>query len=341
MMTSMGSRGDAKRFEDAGFDGYLPKPSRYQELFNVLSTLLCEKPVSANSAESALPSQLRPITTRYSALKPVRDFTVTGARILLVEDNITNQQVAIGMLKKLGLHADAAANGVEAIRALKSIPYDLVLMDIQMPVMDGIEATRQIRNTKAEDIECDIGILKTDIPIIAMTAHAMHGDRERFVDAGMNDYMSKPISSDVLADKLEKWLMPTAVEKGKRKKERERKHKHEHGSSVFNFPALMERLMDDDQLVKTIMRAFLSDIPQQIQALKGLLEIRDALGVERQAHTIKGAAANVEGSSLCAVAFKMEQASRAGDLDSVAALFGDLEMQFEQLRALMEISLKK
>jgi len=112
----------------------------------------------------------------------------------VAEDNITNQQVVMGILKNLGLHADAVANGQEAIHALSIIPYDVVLMDVQMPVMNGLEATRLIRTTNPR------------IPIIAQTAYAMQGDRERFLAEGMNDYLTKPLSAQTLADTLAKWL---------------------------------------------------------------------------------------------------------------------------------------
>ncbi|MEI7990515.1 MAG: PAS domain S-box protein, partial [Chloroflexota bacterium] len=120
-------------------------------------------------------------------------------RILLVEDNIVNQKVALGILKKLGLHADAAANGLEALRALESLPYDLVLMDVQMPEMDGLEATRQIRSAQSN-------VLNHAIPIIAMTANAMPEDRQRCLQAGMNDFIAKPVQAMTLALALAHWL---------------------------------------------------------------------------------------------------------------------------------------
>jgi circadian clock protein KaiC len=122
-----------------------------------------------------------------------------AVRILLAEDNITNQQVAVRILKNLGWHADTVANGAEAIHALETVPYDLVLMDVQMPVMDGFEATRHIRSSGS-------AVLNHQVPIIAMTAHTMQGARERCLDAGMNDYVTKPVSPGTLADVLEKWL---------------------------------------------------------------------------------------------------------------------------------------
>jgi CheY-like chemotaxis protein len=163
LLSSLGERGDARRFAKIGFAGYLVKPLRHADLFNVLSNAL---------AGGVSPAEMRPIVTRHSAREIRRVVVYSGKSALLVEENITNQQVALGMLKKFGLRADAAANGAEALKALESIPYDLVLMDVQMPVMDGLEATRRIR-----DVQSDV--LDHNIPIIAMTAHALQGDRER------------------------------------------------------------------------------------------------------------------------------------------------------------------
>lgn len=189
MLTSLGARGDAKHFAKIGFKGYLTKPVRHKELQGVLSMALA-LPTDSNQ----LP---HPIATRHGARETLPSFEGRKARILLAEDNITNQQVALGILKKLGLRAHSVANGQEVLKALESIRYDLVLMDCQMPVMDGYEATRRIRNTEWDN---------KHIPIIAMTAHAMKGDRDKCIEAGMNDYMAKPVSSWILVDILEKWL---------------------------------------------------------------------------------------------------------------------------------------
>ncbi len=121
------------------------------------------------------------------------------ARILVAEDNIVNQEVAIGILNKLGVRVDAVADGTEAIEALKTIPYDLVLMDVQMPQLDGLEATRIIRDPQSP-------VINHQIPVVAMTANAMRGDRERCLEAGMNDYVSKPVSPQALVEALNKWL---------------------------------------------------------------------------------------------------------------------------------------
>ncbi len=140
-----------------------------------------------------------PNNTRHEFREMLNLFASSKARILLAEDNITNQTVATAILKKLGLRADAVANGAEALKALETFHYDLVLMDVQMPQMDGIEATLLIRNPQSK-------VQNHQIPIIAMTAKAMQGDREECLAAGMDDYITKPVTPAALSQLLEKWL---------------------------------------------------------------------------------------------------------------------------------------
>jgi PAS domain S-box-containing protein len=183
MMTSLAEQGERTRLTEQGFAGYLTKPLRQSQLRECLAIVLGHAKLEATIP----PRPLAAGTTESGSRKLV-------ARILLAEDNVINQLVALKILKKLGYRADAVANGQEAIKALQTIPYDLVLMDCQMPEMDGFEATRAIRN------------LKLDIPIIAMTANAMKGDRELCIAAGMNDYLSKPVKPAELGAALERWL---------------------------------------------------------------------------------------------------------------------------------------
>ncbi len=185
MMTSLGQRGDSKRFEAIGFEAYLTKPVRQSDLYDSLIVLL--------SARKDQPD--RGIVTRHA----VRELRNIAGRILLAEDNAINQKVGLGILKKLGLHADAVANGKEAIRSLSTLPYDLVLMDCQMPEMDGFEATRTIRSPESP-------VLNHAIPVIALTANTMVGDREKCLEAGMNDFISKPFAPQNLAKILSLWL---------------------------------------------------------------------------------------------------------------------------------------
>ena len=319
LMTSVGERGDARQMEEIGFAAFLVKPARQSDLFDSLSAVL---------AGAAVARPTRPIVTRHA----IREMRRGGIRILLAEDNITNQQVALGILKRLGLRADTVANGAEAVRSLETLPYDLVLMDVQMPEMDGLEATRRIRDPQS-------AVQQHEVPIIAMTAHAMRGDRERCLEAGMNDYVTKPVSAQALADALERWLpredTVTLAHAPAGRGAASPATAEEAEAPVFDKAGMMTRLMDDEDLARIVVDGFLEDAPKQIEALRNYLAAGDAPGALRQAHTIKGASATVGGEALRAVAFEMEKAAIAGDFEAVTARLPDLESQLARLKEAM------
>ena len=186
MVTSLARRGDAGVFEEIGFVGYLTKPVRQSLLYESIALVLGK--ASANKQNTG-------IVTRHTVAESAKP----GVRILMAEDNVINQKVAQNMLNKLGYKADVVANGLEAVRALELINYDLVLMDCMMPEMDGLSATKVIRNPGSK-------VINHAVPIIAMTANAMTGDREQCIEAGMDDYLAKPMKKNDLAEMLEKWV---------------------------------------------------------------------------------------------------------------------------------------
>ncbi|MCB0288576.1 MAG: response regulator, partial [Calditrichaeota bacterium] len=161
------------------------KPLKQLQLHDVLVTILGQSNAAVDNVT---------ILTRHSIAEQHR----RKLHVLLAEDNVVNQKVASRMLEKLGCRVDCATNGKEAVTAVKSIPYDLVFMDMQMPEMDGLEATRIIRS---------LDTTISGIPIIALTANAMKSDRDRCIDAGMNDYLSKPVKKPELADIMQKWVL--------------------------------------------------------------------------------------------------------------------------------------
>ncbi len=168
---------------EAGFFGYLSKPINQSELYNALLQV------------AGITGDDERLITRYTA----REIQQFNARVLVVEDNVTNQAVAQGMLEKFGVHIDLVANGQEAITALEQLPYDLVFMDCQMPVMDGYDATRRIRDPQSS-------VKDHNIPVIAMTANAMQGDRDKCIEAGMDDHIAKPVDPRKLRRALEQWF---------------------------------------------------------------------------------------------------------------------------------------
>jgi CheY-like chemotaxis protein len=188
MLTSQGLRGDAARMREVGFAAYLTKPIRRSQLFNSLTMVFGRDPDKAKEKKPEL-------VTRHTLTEEKK----RRVRILIAEDNIVNQKLALRLLEKFGFRPDAVANGKEAVRALEMAPYNLVLMDVQMPEMDGLEATRTIRDPQSK-------VKDHNIPIIALTAHAMKGDRNMCVEAGMDDYISKPIQPQELLEIIERQI---------------------------------------------------------------------------------------------------------------------------------------
>ncbi len=334
MLTSMGIKTDFRRLKEIGFDAYLNKPARRKELKTALSRVLAK----GGAAQS------QSVEPHGSTHDIVGLFAGSKARILLAEDNIVNQQVALGILKKLGLRADVVANGVEVIKSMEILPYDLILMDVQMPVMNGLEATRRIREIEEKRVllSADGNIsqsVKSNVPIIAMTAHAIQGHREQFLAAGMNDYVSKPVSPQELADLLRKWL-PKDQDEGECIQNKHDTEKSDESNTtdppIWDKHKMMERLLDDEDLAKNIQDGFIADIPKQIQALKAFLESGDASGVELVANTIKGASAYVGGERLRVVAFEMENAAKSQDLAAASSFMNELERQFDRLKEEMQ-----
>jgi CheY-like chemotaxis protein len=255
-------------------------------------------------------------------------------RALLVEDNPTNQTVAQAILKRLSVECEFVNNGAEALAKLQTSTFDIVLMDCQMPVMDGFEATKRIRN--GED-----GLLNPRIPIIAMTAHALEGDRERCLEAGMDDYVAKPLHPSELNEAIIRVtslhvIQPTG---------QDNEHTNEAPCSkahtvckeeVFNESEFLERLDNDRELAHDVMDAFLSDTPQQIQLLGDLVNSADAPAIRRQAHGIKGAALNISAPTLSAIAFEMEEMGRDGNLENVTDALSRLQAAFQHLKQVLE-----
>ncbi|TGC10765.1 hypothetical protein CUN85_04385 [Methanolobus halotolerans] len=311
MLTSLGQWATAENSERKHFAAYLTKPVAQKELLNKLSTIFTME----NDTDKTQLSKPGHIHSERSHKK-------TNLRILLAEDNIVNQKVAQGMLRKLGYRADTVANGREAVQALEMVLYDLVLMDVQMPEMDGVEATSLIRNP-------DSSVLDRQVPIIAMTAHAMKGDKERFIKAGMNDYISKPVSLQALMELLDKWSMAA--------------HEKTHHNSifyesdnqedlpVFDRDSFMERTMNDIDLARHIISIYLENTPKQLEALKESISNDNADNICHYAHGIKGSSANIGGMALSSVASEMEKKTKAGETKEAAVMMAEMEDLFNAL----------
>lgn len=300
LMTPFGQALERARLEAFGFSGQIQKPIAVRALREALLALERGGREPAGAANG-------------NASGGATAGVLAGARILVAEDNATNQEVAAAILRKLGARADLVQNGAEAIAALARADYDLVLMDCEMPVLDGYAATAKIRAGEA-------GARPLGIPIVALTADAVSGDREKCIAVGMNDYIAKPVEPRHLAEVLAKWLPPL------------RRYEVEQASApVFDAGALLERLMGDSELAQQVVRGFMTDVPRQLNALRKSLAAGDVGEIRRCAHTLKGGSATIAAERLRPVCGAMEAAAAAGDVGAAAALLGDVEKQVSLL----------
>jgi signal transduction histidine kinase/response regulator RpfG family c-di-GMP phosphodiesterase/HPt (histidine-containing phosphotransfer) domain-containing protein len=240
-------------------------------------------------------------------------------RILVAEDNPAGQRIAVAILNKLGYDSGTVANGAEAIQALRVGDYAAVLMDCEMPGMDGYEATRLIRRPET-------GARDPEIPIVALTADALPGDRENCLQAGMSDYLAKPISMNKLSETLAIWT--SSLNRGSNPTPEPTTAK-----PVFDEASLLRRLMGDRDLAGELIQHCVRDIPDRLGHLRVTVECGDLPAVRFHAHALKGAAANVSAAVLHQRASEMQQASSANDLQRSVQLLPQLEVEFEEFKA--------
>ncbi len=310
MLSSLLVTPRAGSMKDAGFAASLPKPVSASRLHDTITGLFGQ-PAAAAVAEGSAQDSGDPGLP-------------AGLRVLLVEDNPTNQIVAMGILGQLGLRTDVAGNGVEALEALARIPYDLVLMDAQMPVMDGLEATRAIRAGEG-------GVLRAQVPIVAMTAHALEGDRERFLAAGMNDYVAKPVRRAELLAALQRQLAAPAPGAGAIPAA-----PFADSSKVLDVADLRERLLEDPVLIRKVADQFIATTPPLLQRLQEALARGDLRAVRAEAHAIKGSSSNVGGRALSDLAAAIEKSAQDGDTARTRDLAAGLDRVCGQLFAALK-----
>jgi CheY-like chemotaxis protein/nitrogen-specific signal transduction histidine kinase len=247
--------------------------------------------------------------------------TRKSARILLVEDNLVNQKVALGQLKRLGYMADVAGNGLEALKALEQTDYQLVFMDCQMPEMDGFEATRTIRDPHSK-------VLNHEVPIIAMTANAMKGDRERCLESGMSDYLTKPVNRNELGNAISLWLQVSrdaTVAAPPETADRVLSAQDIPAVELFNEDDILDRLDHDLEFVQSILEESLQDIPLHVARLKEISSSDELKVIRLEAHTLRGLAANISAFALKKVAQEMEAAALEGNFAVAGKLLPELE----------------
>ena len=322
MLTSVGIRGDAKLAKKAGIKIYLTKPVRQIDLYNSLVDLMTGD--DANKDD---------LITQYSLEKDPLSFK---AKILLAEDNMVNQQVARGVLRKLGCQVDLAMNGVEAIALWEANNYDLIFMDCQMPRMDGYEATGTIRRQESASEE-------QRIPIIALTANALSGDREKCLAAGMDDYISKPFGQTRMATILEQWLprdLHLSAQQPQETEVAETTHLDDSEDEILDRAALhnIRSLQSEgaEDILTRIIDLYLNDAPGQLEQLQQALHKQDATAVRSVAHSLKSSSANLGATVLSTLLKELEEKGRRNSLMGASELFNRIETEFTKAKVQLE-----
>ena len=315
MLTSTAQRGDARRFEALGCKAYLTKPIRQSQLLDALAEALVDE-------GPAPPRQPSGIITRHS----LGERSARSVRILLVEDNPVNQKVALRLLERAGHRVDAVGNGIEALAALEKVPYDLVLMDVQMPEMDGYEATRILRAREAGGRR---------LPIVAMTAHAMKGDREHCLDAGMDDYVSKPIQPKELLSVIDRWagreVLPSQAPLPA-------PPAPPPAPALLDEKRALEAVGQDEAFLAELARIFTQVIAERLPILVGAARLADREVLRLEAHSMRGAAANIGARRIEQAALELEEACERNE---AAGLEGAAERLALALRETREFLAKR
>jgi signal transduction histidine kinase/DNA-binding response OmpR family regulator len=305
MLTSAGQRGDAARCREMGLEGYLTKPVSQSELLDAVLKV----------AGSKCPEAMPTLVTRHSLREDGKSL-----RILLAEDNAVNQLLASRLLEKHGHNVVTAGNGRAALDLLNKATFDLILMDIQMPGMDGFETTTVIRKDEESTGK--------HLPIIAMTAHAMEGDRARCLAAGMDGYISKPIKVEDLIDAIEKLSRVPVVAEVATTATRGRQE-------PIDTTLALARVEGDVELLKELATLFLNYLPDMLTELCAAITAGDAHAIEGSAHKLKGSLGNFAAHAAAEAAFKLEVLGRDGSLSQVEQAYAELEKEIQRLKPAM------
>ena len=321
LMTAFGSVREINEAKDVGVNAFLFKPIKQSQLFDIIIDLF-------SGGKDSMRERQTEIITRQSLN---RSF-VRGAHFLLVEDNRINQKVAVEILSQAGVNVEVANNGIEALDALKHKAYDAILMDVQMPEMDGFEATRRIRQ--------DLRMIQ--VPIIAMTANAMKGDREKCLEAGMNDYISKPIHIDELFSVLKKWVEPGAVPIEKYPPVNKEAGKDTLPDEIdgLDISGAMKRLENNKELYLELLHDFIGENKDFMARIRSAIDGHEKETAHRLAHTIKGVSGAIGASDLYLAARELDEALKTWEHDSFAALLADTGNELERVTHSIEKFLK-
>ena len=324
VLSSAGIANDSKHISKLDISGNLSKPVRLAELANMIKNIkkgATKIPISTNSSKNMTDRKLCDLKS--------------AARILLVEDNSTNQKVALAHLQLAGYQVDLAENGKQAIKAFKEAKYDLILMDVQMPLMDGYETTKEIRRLEKKnkpDCDSDDQRLKNEIPIIAATAHALSNCREKCLNSGMSDFIAKPLMRKELLAIVEKWLSNDPRAKNPNRIGDPGRPMTASGSDKpINYDVALKEFMGQKQILHEVINDFNKSLKNQLKDLHDALENQDVNLIRREAHSIKGGAANLTAVPLQNIAAKLENAGENGNISDGWELLEQLKTEFNRL----------
>jgi CheY-like chemotaxis protein/HPt (histidine-containing phosphotransfer) domain-containing protein len=316
MLTSGDAPGDAARSRAAGVAAFLTKPVRQADLRRAMVAAL-------GAAETSWGRLVRSDATLAG---PIQTQPARSLHVLLAEDSPVNQKLAVRLLEKRGHRVSIAANGVEAVAAYRRGGHDVILMDVQMPDMDGYDATQAIRT-----IEQSTG---KHVPIIAMTAHAMRGDRDRCLAAGMDYYLAKPIRANEVIEAVEAQAARAAAAAPPSPSPVPARTGHQ--PEVFDLASGLERAGGDTELFGEMLRLFLAECPRLLTDMQRALADQDAAKLRLAAHTIKGSADTIAARSACAAAARLEAIARAGELHLANSAWVSLEQEIARLCPVLE-----
>ncbi len=309
MLSSVDTLNSLANRKELGWSAYLTKPVKQSQLLDSMMTALGE-----NVIDDARRRALE--VNQTTAARPPD----ASLRILLAEDNEINQRLARIMFERAGHQVICAGNGREAVEMLYENDVDMIFMDVQMPEMDGIEATAVIRSNSDWN----------HIPIIAMTAHAMRGDRERFLDAGMDDYISKPIRTDDVLEAIQRQLQPPVKTSSAAEQD-----DAEIGPPVLDREGAMQRIDCDEDTFDEFLEMLVAQVATQVTDMQTAIQTGRAYEVERIAHSMKGGSASLGADRLRDAAYVLEQLGADGDLSTVDNAFARLQQEVEALQAVV------
>ena len=343
LMPSIGRRGHGREARQSGVNGYLLEPVRQSDLFDCIATVMCRK-IHQSQLDGMQPTKPVDLVTQHT-LEENR--SVLRERILLAEDNKVNQQIAQGQLERLGYQVDVASNGLEAVEAVEKQEYSLILMDCQMPVMDGYAATLEIRRRQTN---------KKRIPVIAITANALQGEREKCLASGMDDYLAKPFKKEELSGIVKRWvksgLTPSTAQQ---LEDRIQSFSTNDSNTIIaidneEFQIVSGQVKErldvlraevGPEIMDTIIGIFLEDTEERLTKLRAIAEEPDFVQLVQEAHSLKGSSGNMGANDMANLFARLEDQAETGKCTEITSLISEIEKAFSMLNKILNIIRKE